>query len=84
MNISFQIQLQSFLLQAVVVTDDAGRTASVLFNIAVENAIKVAKHTVELGSWNDVKSGFTMQENTIFNVITAANQAKVDLCFLQR
>jgi hypothetical protein len=74
----------SALLQAVV-TDDAGRTASVSFNIVVENAgVKVVKYTeVELGSWNDeIGSFYNAQENTIYNVTeAAANQAKVDLVF---
>ena len=82
-NISFP-DPASALLQAVV-TDDAGRTASVSFNIVVENAgVKVVKYTeVELGSWNDeIGSFYNAQENTIYNVTeAAANQAKVDLVF---
>ena len=68
-----------------VVTDDAGRTASVSFNIVVEQSgVKVVKYTdVELGSWNDeIGSFYNAQENMIYTVNeAAANQAKVDFVF---
>ncbi|MBU1368802.1 MAG: hypothetical protein KJ578_15135 [Bacteroidetes bacterium] len=68
-----------------VITDKAGRTASVSFNITVEEAgVKVVKHTdVELGSWNDeIGSFYNAEGNLILNVNEAfANQAKVDLVF---
>lgn len=67
------------------ITDKAGRTTSVAFNVTVEEAgVKVLKHTdVKLGSWNDeIGSFYNAQENTIYNVTeAAANQAKVDLVF---
>lgn len=68
-----------------VITDKAGRTTSVAFNITVEEAgVKVAKHTdVKLGSWNDeIGSFYNANENIIYNVTeAAANQSKVDLVF---
>ena len=67
------------------VTDKAGRTAKVSFNITVEEAgVKVVKHTnVELGSWNDVIGSFyAAKENSVFTVPQAMeNQAKVDFIF---
>lgn len=67
------------------ITDKAGRTTSVAFNVTVEEAgVKVLKHTdVKLGSWNDeIGSFYNAQENTVFTVSqAAANQAKVDLVF---
>ena len=67
------------------ITDKAGRTDAVSFNISVEQAgVKVVKHTnVELGSWNDVIGSFYgAKENLIFTVPQAMeNQAKVDFIF---
>jgi hypothetical protein len=83
----FEIKLPSpsTIRLTAIITDDAGRTASVSCNIVAEGGgVKVVKHTeVELGSWNDeIGSFYNAQENTIFNVTeAAANQAKVDLVF---
>lgn len=67
------------------ITDKAGRTDAVSFNITVEEAgVKVVKHTnVELGSWNDdIGSFYSAKENLIFTVPQAMeNQAKVDFIF---
>ncbi|MCK9453007.1 MAG: hypothetical protein M0Q90_15035 [Bacteroidales bacterium] len=67
------------------ITDKAGRTAAVSFNIIVEQAgVKVVRHTnVELGSWNDdIGSFYSAKENLIFTVPQAMeNQAKVDFIF---
>lgn len=83
LNITFT-EVVTARLEATV-TDKAGRTAKVSFNITVEEAgVKVVKHTnVELGSWNDaIGSFYAAKENTIFTVSEAFNnQAKVDFIF---
>ena len=82
-NITFP-EAASARLEATV-TDKAGRTDAVSFNITVEEAgVKVVKHSnVQLGSWNDdIGSFYSAKENTIFTVPQAFdNQAKVDLIF---
>lgn len=83
MRISFS-QTGTARLEATI-TDKAGRTDAVSFNITVEEAgVKVVKHTnVELGSWNDaIGSFYGAKENSIFTVAEAFNnQAMVDFVF---
>lgn len=82
-NINFP-EAGSARLEATI-TDKAGRTDAVSFNITIEEAgVKVVKHTdIELGSWNDeIGSFYAAKENTIYTVPEAFNnQAKVDFIF---
>ncbi len=84
-NITFP-EAGSARLEATI-TDKAGRTDAVSFNITIEEAgVKVVKHTdITLGSWNDeIGSFYNAKDNAIYTVSQAFNnQAKVDFIFIK-
>jgi hypothetical protein len=82
-NITFP-EAGSARLEATI-TDEAGRTDAVSFNITIDEAgVKVVKYSdITLGSWNDaIGSFYAANENEIYTVSQAFNnQAKVDFIF---